>query len=411
MRKFAIGLLLVALAFLGYAVTEADAAPAAQSIAPAAAQTAYHPAATGKKFADDWICAENNIGSYWDWRAAGNAFESGLTDGNPNTVYMDNQDPDQSCANYPANQTLAYEVYSADDGRCWQMSYHSYLGNYTSRVTVWMNNSASTYWCRDTAQNRNNVASRAIGTALGLLQFYSDGPAGQSSIMNTKFVNLYNHAGTDDRNSLWDIYGGGSSAPGTGSVPAAMFPRGATAVQEGAPGYRGWRYAGKSICVLDGLGTQSLYDVGWTANSWESGTSTVITGYRTAAQGCNDYPAYQRLRVYFYSAPDNLCGKVTTTNLTLATDPENPYYTQLHSSDNGGPAIWLNNFYYDGCRETAVNRSHLLSSLEGYVFGVRVYRDCTLNNYDVQNDCEWSRDNIAGAWAVNRNQIFNLMNP
>lgn len=163
---------------------------------------------TGYKFADDWICAQNDIGTTWNIEAASTAFEAGIVGGDPTTVNLTHYGPggDFRCTDhYSSTQTLAFEVYSANDGRCWQMSYTQFGGQYTGQVTVWMNNSASTYWCRDTAQNRNNVISRAIGTALGLLQFYSD-VSWQSSIMNTKFANLYNFAGTDDRNSLYGLY-------------------------------------------------------------------------------------------------------------------------------------------------------------------------------------------------------------
>ncbi len=185
--------------FVGTVATEADATPAVTT-----SQTAVSSGTPWGlyKFAWAHICVENNIGTLWDWTSASNAFESGSA-----TVIVANRNPGQSCSDYDVSQRIRLEVFSDPNQSCWLMSYHVDGSNrYDGTVTIWMNISSAQYsTCRPDDQRRDNVASRALGTAFGLANFYSD-TAWQASIMNAKFSWTYHFAGVDDRNSLWELY-------------------------------------------------------------------------------------------------------------------------------------------------------------------------------------------------------------
>jgi len=191
----------------------------------------------------------------------------------------------------------------------------------------------------------------------------------------------------------------------------AYLPVGSNTVQ-GVPGYFGWRYLFKDICLHD-IQMSSDWDFGWTGNTWEP---AVVTGWRSSASGCNDYPAWQRMRLYQYSEPDGFCGKLTGTR-TAATPPHpvNSHYAEVWTGTDGGPAIWLNLWYYAGCRDTATRRSNALSKLEGHAFGLNNYGpacgDNTVATASVLNTCAAEQYLRAGAYAKDRNVLTLLMNP
>lgn len=202
--KNRIATILVALAVLfGLgAVTAPAQADVAAATAPASVQSAQAGTPwTGYRFNSRYLCVQNNIGSTWDIVSATNAFESGYV-----TVVAENRGPSSQCnTTYLNEQIVALGTYSAADGQCWDVSFSSLNGRYTNVVVIGMNLHSTVANCRDTLQHRNNSVSTALGTAFGLAEFYS-ATSFPSSIMNTKFANTYNFAGTDDRNSLYALY-------------------------------------------------------------------------------------------------------------------------------------------------------------------------------------------------------------
>lgn len=179
----------------------AQAAESSASVSQSA-QLAYHY--TGKRFNSRYICVQNNIGQLWNIDGADNWFESGV-----NTVILNDRFPawgDPACSvHYVGSQIITVGTYNDGSSNCFEVNAYSLNGKYTQPVGIGMNVSAASAGCRDTAQHRNNNISEALGSALGLALF-TDYFNFTACIMNEYYSNLYNYAGTDDRNALYYLY-------------------------------------------------------------------------------------------------------------------------------------------------------------------------------------------------------------
>lgn len=233
LKKFIVAIAAIAAVFAGVQAVPAQAtstvAPVTQSVAKIQVvgkadgsvvttvngQTVAAPMATdtvtggvpwtGSKFGSRYICAQNNIGLYWNISQALPYFESGT-----NTVVLDYKDAasfTQCNLNYANKQIIAYGTYNTANDNCWIVSIPQTVdGVYsTGPVVVGMNLSAASASCRSTLQQRNYNISTATAYALGLKFFYSSTTL-QASVMNTYNKSRYNFAGTDDRNSLYNLY-------------------------------------------------------------------------------------------------------------------------------------------------------------------------------------------------------------
>ncbi len=181
-----------------------------------------------------------------------------------------------------------------------------------------------------------------------------------------------------------------------GKVVSSAKSFGADAVTAGP--FMGHRFRARSICLLDKAGT--TWPIGQAGNAFESGTATVLTGYRSAAQGCNDFAADQRLTFYTYKVEDNACFTVTGT-VTPAPGGGGPGYSVLWSGDDGGPAIFMNLWYYatGGCRDTAQHRSYQVSQAIGSVLGLAPFHNTTTSS--IMNLYFADTYNLAGAFDRN----------
>lgn len=192
-------------------------------------------------------------------------------------------------------------------------------------------------------------------------------------------------------------------APKTGPTASAVQTTTFT------PRYNGWAFQFRQVCIWN-IMNSSAYNVGWTAGQWQAGTATIIPTVRAASSNCNDFPGWQRLRVYQYSATDGLCVKVTGRRIPVPwPGPVNPYYSTVWDGQDGGPAIWINQAYLS-CRNDVEARAHWLSIAEGYAFGLSTFdSDCSIDA--VMSTCEIMITLIAGARAYDRNRLYLLMNP
>jgi hypothetical protein len=147
------------------------------------------------------LCAQNNIGVYWNIVTADNAFEIPA-------ISIDNRqiNVNTSCSasGYAVNRIYTLTTYSDNDGACAKVTGDNNGGQWTQNVVIWMNLTAPSS-CNNTLQHRNNTISNAIGLVLGLVPFTSSTNL-TAAVMNRYFANSYNYAGYDDRNALYWIY-------------------------------------------------------------------------------------------------------------------------------------------------------------------------------------------------------------
>lgn len=153
----------------------------------------------------------------------------------------------------------------------------------------------------------------------------------------------------------------------------------ANANHPGGP-YTGVRFNTRFICVIDYIQNPG-YPVGDAANSYEPG---VDTGYRTAAQGCADRPGWTHMRVYLYSAGDGHCSKVTAQTETDST-PDNHLYNRTYT--NGGVSVWINQWYYAGCRDSYQNRARVMTRSIGGALGLAPHASCW-GTFTIMDTCQ-----------------------
>jgi hypothetical protein len=206
LKKFIVAIAAIAAVFAGVQAIPAQATSTVAS-APSVSQAVDAGGVpwTGSKFGSRYICAQNNIGLYWNISQALPYFESGT-----NTVVLDYKDAasfTQCNLNYANKQIIAYGTYNTANDNCWTVSIPQTVdGVYsTGPVVVGMNLSAASASCRATLQQRNYNISTATAYALGLKFIYSSTTL-QASVMNLYNKSRYNFAGTDDRNSLYNLY-------------------------------------------------------------------------------------------------------------------------------------------------------------------------------------------------------------
>lgn len=150
------------------------------------------------------------------------------------------------------------------------------------------------------------------------------------------------------------------------------------------------------ICVQDF--TNSLqWQVENVAYSFKSGTSTVVPYYRTT-NGCGGFSLEQQLKIYLYSAPDNNCWKVQ--GYTSAYNGVR--WSTTYWSVGDPVKIFINTWYYAGCRDTEVLRKNQVGQAMGYAFGLQTYSNCYVND-SVMNECFHTAQ---GGWAADRNGLW-----
>lgn len=138
----------------------------------------------------------------------------------------------------------------------------------------------------------------------------------------------------------------------------------------------GMRFASNNICIADATGSNN-WQVGDVANMFESGTATVTTGYRVGANSCQpQYVPQQTIRVYLYSAPDGRCAKTTYDT----HDWRDPRLTSARTYDtNTYPTIWINQWYWAGCRQYSDQRLHNVAHQMGWLLGLLATQDCRVS--------------------------------
>lgn len=151
-------------------------------------------------------------------------------------------------------------------------------------------------------------------------------------------------------------------------------------------------FLGQGICLLDKTGSNQ-WRIGDVGNTAESGTSTVITGYRTTS--CSDYGDSQTIKFYLYSEPDGNCRKTDVVTL--------PYPGVKWSTEYVVSAtVWINTWYYADCRDTETERMNTVGQGMAYAFGQKIYSNCSVND-SVANRCF---ETAPGFWAMDRNALW-----
>lgn len=176
-----------------------------------------------------------------------------------------------------------------------------------------------------------------------------------------------------------------------GVAPANAAP--AVSQTETAPGpFTDTVFLGKGVCILDKTNSNA-WRVGDVANTFESGSALVTTGYRTT--NCNEYGDYQTIKVYLYNANDGKCGK-------LDGSVKHAYPNVNYSNYYWDAAvIWINQ-YPASCDGTETARMHTVGFYMGALFGVSSFSDCS-SNYSLMNTCFRT---ATGAWAFDRNNLW-----
>jgi hypothetical protein len=174
-----------------------------------------------------------------------------------------------------------------------------------------------------------------------------------------------------------------------------------------SPYYTETRYRTKEICIHQ-LFTSGPWTPGDQGNAFEP---AVITGWRSASQGCGDYPGWQVMRVALYSAADGRCTKVTgTTNLAniYIGHPMNQWYDTLWTNEVSYPTAWINQYYNDTCWDTPFEQDNRLGKEMANMLGLEGHCSWVLGQEAVANSCgdvPWQ------ATALDRNRLTVLMNP
>jgi hypothetical protein len=173
------------------------------------------------------------------------------------------------------------------------------------------------------------------------------------------------------------------------------------------PNYTGGRYTDLEICIHQ-LFSGSNWVPGDLGNSFEP---AVITGWRSASQGCGDYPGWQVMRVALYSASDGMCTKwsgTTEAANTFAGHPENPWYNRLWTAEVSYPTVWINQHYNSTCWDTQTERDNRLGREMANVLGLIPYSSCAGTiEYAISNTCY----QLTRETAIGRNRLSILMNP
>jgi hypothetical protein len=175
------------------------------------------------------------------------------------------------------------------------------------------------------------------------------------------------------------------------TVLGVATPANATTTFEYVP-LNGDSFLGKGICLLDKTGSNQ-WRIGDVGNSAESGTSTVVTGYRTTS--CSDYGASQTITFYLYSAVDGQCGKVTGSKYPRSGAQHSTHYWLEVT-------VWINTAYYANCRDTETKRMNEVGQLMGNVMGLELYYDAA-NNDALMN---YAFRTAPGFWAKDRNGLY-----
>jgi len=168
--------------------------------------------------------------------------------------------------------------------------------------------------------------------------------------------------------------------------PVAATPTVAEKTQSHPYGpYNIYRFQWQTLCQEDHI-QNPAYPVGDVGNAYEPAVSV---GYRTAAQTCNDYDTSMVIRYYLYSSPDGNCSKNQYGWETVAA--QNHTYSRVWTYHN----IWINQWYWAGCRDTEHNRTRVMSRVMGFALGLEFHTNCwatytvMTNRYCIGQDGAW----------------------
>lgn len=175
-----------------------------KAVAPTLATVDYR--FTGTRFYAHHICQNDYTGANTPIGTTGDEFESGEN----TVVFFHRAGNANACNDFASGQEVVYMEYQSADNACGHYSGPAYdaANPYNPYYTMTWAGSVivriNTYYasCRNTAQRRNNVASRLNGNVAGLDDFYN---TTTDAIMNSYFGTTYNYAGPFDRNNLYAL--------------------------------------------------------------------------------------------------------------------------------------------------------------------------------------------------------------
>lgn len=179
----------------------------------------------------------------------------------------------------------------------------------------------------------------------------------------------------------------------------------ATASVTPSPYFTETRYRDKSICIHQ-MFTSTAWAPGDIGNALEP---AIVTGWRSASQGCGDYYGWQVMRVALYSADDGHCTKSTGTtnpaNIYIG-HPMNQWYDTVWTNEVSYPTVWINQFYNNTCWADG-SQYYLSREMETVVGLEGGFSLCGASYTSPRNSCEPSDFPT----VFDRNQLTQLMNP